>query len=336
MSANAAAIPGLSPETYRPHALHGADRIWTETNCSVDLYVEVVHATGQDPTAALGFTVTQDFEGDQFTFFKAPQGDLERLFGLEICELSLFDDLAGHVELQIGRGRLPLVEADAFFLPDTRDVSYRIDHSKTTVGINRIDREARRIEYFHNAGFFALEGEDYDGIFGLPGARAHKGLPLFPYTEYLKFHPDRRAADPLSDARALLAAHLGRRPHGNPLRAYGEAFPAHASDLVRRDPAYFHTYAFNTMRMVGSNFELLASHLGWLSAGGEPGLDGARAAALRIAEDAKAAQFKLARAMARSKYEPVMESIAQMAVSWDAVMDELDRWATGIETRAAA
>ena len=331
--ANATVIPGLDPASYRPHALHGATRIWPETNCSVDLTIEVVHALGGDPTAALGFTVTQDFEGDQFTFFKVPQADLEALFGIETCELSVFDDLGAHVALQIERGRLPLVEVDAFFLPDTRDVSYRTAHSKTTIGINRIDVAARRIEYFHNAGFFALSGEDFDGIFGVPGSREHQGLPLFPYTEYLKVRPDRAPRDIRATARGLLVRHLARRPVGNPIRAYAEAFPAHAVDLATRAPAYFHTYAFNTMRMVGSNFELLAAHLDWLD---EPGLAEPRTAAIKIAEDAKAAQFKLARAMARQKFEPVLETIDAMAGSWDAAMTGLDAWAAGAETRAAA
>src|SRR5690606_25052355 len=114
------AIAGLDPASYRPHRLHDPGRRWPQTNCYVDLLIEVMHATGHDPAAALGFTVAQDFEGDQFTFFKFPAADLQLLAGLDIQELAVFDRLETHALVQIERGRLPLVEVDAFFLPDTK------------------------------------------------------------------------------------------------------------------------------------------------------------------------------------------------------------------------
>jgi len=61
---------GIDPETYRAHALHSSERAWPETNCYVDLWIEVLASSGVAPEAMLGFTLTQDFEGDQFTFFK--------------------------------------------------------------------------------------------------------------------------------------------------------------------------------------------------------------------------------------------------------------------------
>ncbi len=74
-------FPGLDPETYSVHALHSQERMWPETNCYVDLWIEVLNALGLAPEAMLGFTLTQDFEGDQFTFFKVPLEDLEALYG---------------------------------------------------------------------------------------------------------------------------------------------------------------------------------------------------------------------------------------------------------------
>ena len=68
---------GLGPDTYKPHALHQPERMWPETNCYVDLWIETLHAFGSEPEAMLGFTLMQDFEGDQFTFFKVPLEDLE-------------------------------------------------------------------------------------------------------------------------------------------------------------------------------------------------------------------------------------------------------------------
>jgi len=315
-------IAGLDPQAYRRSALHDPARRWPETNCYVDLWIEAVHAAGFDPAAVLGFTLAQDFEGDQFTFFKMPTDDLARLYGIDVQELSIFDRLEGHVVEQARRGRLCLVEVDAFFLPDTRGVSYRQGHSKTTIGINAIDPVAKVLHYFHNAGYFALDGEDYDGLFR--GER-EGGLPLFPYVEFARFGLTAPARSLLDEARRLLAHHLTRRPQSNPLRAWAAQFEVHAADLAGRPPEWFHTYAFNTLRQVGANFELLGSHLTWLGAQGERDLGGAQAAAESIAETAKSMQFKLARAMARKKFDGLIEMIESMAVAHDEVLGTLRR-----------
>ena len=39
-------IARARPGTYRRHAIHGEDRIWAETNCYVDLWIELLHALG--------------------------------------------------------------------------------------------------------------------------------------------------------------------------------------------------------------------------------------------------------------------------------------------------
>jgi len=329
-----AAIAGLDPAAYRPHRLHDVERRWPQTNCYVDLLIEVLHATGHDPVAALGFTVTQDFEGDQFTFFKFPTADLQRLAGLDIQELAIFDRLETHLLAQIERGRLPLVELDAFYLPDTRGITYRIGHSKTTVGVNALDPQAKRMVYFHNDGFFALEGDDYDGLFGQWDGAEAGGLPLFPYTEYVKFEAAPPARDVVATARSLLSQHLSRRPKQNPLAAYAAVFGSHAEALSRRSPEYFHTYSFNTLRQVGSNFELLGDHLEWLGRNGQQGLEVAVEAAGRIAEGAKVMQFKLARAMARQRFEGLDTMLAPMVEAYDVIMTALDA-SMGVSARAA-
>jgi hypothetical protein len=329
------AIAGLDPAGYRPHRLHDAERRWPQTNCYVDLLIEVMHATGHDPVAALGFTVAQDFEGDQFTFFKFPSADLQLLAGLDIQELAVFDRLEAHVQGQIERGRLPLVEVDAFYLPDTKGITYRGGHSKTTVGINALDPAARRMHYFHNDGYFALEGEDYEGIFGQWDGVPAGALPLFPYAEFVKFDAGRAARDPVGAASGLLALHLKRRPKRNPLAAYAGVFGGHAEALAARSPDYFHTYAFNTLRQAGANFELLGSHLEWLARHGQVGLAEAAEAAGAIAEGAKVMQFKLARAMARRRFDGLAEAIQPMAAAWDTVMGILDARIAGVASKAA-
>lgn len=311
----AAVFAGANPETYRPHALHDAERMWPETNCYVDLWIEVLNAFGTAPEAMLGFSLTQDFEGDQFTFFKVPLEDLEALYGIRATELAIFDKVESHVATQIARGRLCLVEMDSFYMPDTRGVAYRQEHGKTTVAINRLDLEAKQLDYFHNAGFFRLEGEDFDGLFQLNNGP--DALPFLPYTEFAKF-PDKRPdeAHLRRAAKRLLAFHFGGRPTENPVAAFAKVFPKQVEAVADRPFGFFHKYAFNTLRQLGANFELAGSHLDWL------GLDGGDAAR-KISETAKSVQFQLARAVTRRKFDPLATALDPAIEAWDTLMADL-------------
>lgn len=321
-AAPAAVFPALSPDRHRPHALHAAERSWPETNCSVDLFVEVIAALGLPPEALMGFTVTQDFEGDQFGFFKIPTEDLEALAGIRLAELAIFDEPERHVAEQVARGRLPLVELDSFFMPDTRGVSYRSEHGKTTVGVNRIDLAARRMEYFHNGGYFALDGADFEGVWRTAERSAEQ--PFLPYAEFLKFGPAPDPAGLPARAAETLSRHLARRPADNPVRAFQARFAGQAAALYDR-PAFFHKYAFNTLRQLGANFELLGSMLEWLDAAGYGETEGAETDARAVAETAKVVQFQLARAVARRKADALPGQMEPAAEAWDRLMAKLDR-----------
>lgn len=314
------AIEGIDPATYPRHALHDAGRNWPETNCYVDLLIEVLSQRGHDPRAALAFTVAQDYEGDQFTFFKIPPADLAMLYGVEILELAIFDNLEEHVRVQLARGRIPMIEVDSYYLPDTRGITYRHSHSKTTIGINVLDSANRRIDYFHNAGYFSLDGEDFDALLRAP---QDNGLPLFPYVEFLKFGPTPSVHEQMEMSRTLLAHHLRRRPAQNPFTAWGEMIGADITRLIGRPPEWFHTYAFSTLRQAGANFELLASYLAWLQEHGDPALERARQAAEAIAGGTKLMQFQFARASARGKVPDVSDAIRQLATDYDIVLDSL-------------
>lgn len=304
------------PDGHDRHPLHRGERIWLETNCYVDLWIEALHARGLDPLAMLGFTVIQDFEGDQFTFFKVPLEDLETLYGLRVQELAIYDSVEAHVAAQLARapdGGLVLVEVDGFHLPDTRGTSYGTTHVKTTVGIVRIDPAARTMDYFHNAGFHRLEGADYEGV-----AAAAAG-PLFPYVEFVK------PAQPALEGRALMEAslallrrHLARRPAENPIAAYRAAFLEHLDRLLSRPMEYFHLYAFNLLRQLGANFELLGAHVHWLDGPAE-----AEEACRTIAEGAKAMQFQLARTVARRKAPDLSEGFDRMERAYDTALGAL-------------
>jgi len=316
-------LPG-DPLAYPRHQMHSGERHWPQTNCYADLWIEILHMLGTEPAAAFGFTVAQDFEGDQFTFFKPPLDDLEALYGLHVTELALYDDLIGHLEQQIARRRLVLIELDSFYMPDTQGISYRTSHGKTTIAVNRLDRAARQLDYFHNDGLHRASGEDFDGLLRLlPGQM--RDDTLFPYAEMVRL-PQHLPGDAAlrSTALRLLARHVARRPDANPVSAFRAVATAQAQALAERPSEIFHHYAFNTLRQLGANFELLATHLGWLGSTVD-GLDDAREAALRIAEGAKIAQFHLARAMKQKRFERFDASLADLATQHDIVSDVLAR-----------
>ncbi|WP_027171892.1 DUF1839 family protein [Methylobacterium sp. 10] len=300
------------------YPLHGSDRIWPETNCYVDLWIELLHGRGLVPEAMLGFTLRQDFEGDQFTFFKPPAGDIERLYGLSIQELAIFESLEAHAGVQVSRGCPVLVEVDAIHLPDTAGTTYGREHGKTTIGILGLDTGERELDYLHNAGRFRLGGADYAGIFG-PST-------LFPYAEFVK-----EIGPPLADgdlpraALDLLRHHRRFAPRANPVLAFRDALAARAEVLVQNPLSVFHGYAFNTTRQLGANFELLGSHLAWLESHGVAGMSAGSELAQKLAAEAKAFQFQLARAFGRRNATGLCQRLDGPAGTYDAVFAALYR-----------
>ena len=310
-----ACLPELTLETWRAHPLHAPERCWPETNCYNDLWIELLHALDLPVEAALAFTARQDFEGDQFSFTKFPLEDLETLFGLRVQELALYDPVEVHAERQMARGRMCLVEVDGFFLPDTGTAAYRTTHGKTTIGINRIDIPGRRLEYFHNAGYFALEGEDFDGLFApAPADR----MPFRPYVEFTTLTPLRRSPAELKTLAAqLFDLHWARRPRANPVRAFQQVFAEGAAALAGRPEQAFHDYAFHHLRVFGANFDLLAAGLAWLSDGADPRI----APCQTIAEVAKRLQFQLIRAVARRRFDDLPGALAPAVDAGDALAE---------------
>lgn len=299
----------LDASNYRRHALHAGERAWPETNCYVDLWIEALHAYGLEPLAGLAFTVATDFEADQWQFFKPPLSDLHTLYGVEVLELNIWRDLLDHVSVQLQRGRLVLVEVDAFYLPDTAGVSYRSAHTKTTIGIETLSREDKQLGYFHNAGYFALAGDDFDGLFG-----ALSAAPLVPYTEFGAIDAARalRGAPLSSASRLLLQRHIARMPADNPITRLWASFERELAWLREQPPTAFHAYAFATLRQCGACYELAASYLRWLSEQGTHDLVPAIEAYDALASQAKLLQFKTARAVVLQKpveFGPMFEAM---------------------------
>jgi len=310
-------LTGRNPDGYERHALHAAERSYLETNCYTDILIELLHAIGREPLAAMGSAVRMDFEGDQWTFFKPPPTDLEVLYGLDIHEMQPYRPLPEQARQQILQGRTLIVELDSWYLPDTATTAYRREHVKSSVVVEGIDPRSERMRYFHGTGLYELEGEDYRGVFRL--GREPSGDFLPPYTELARFDagPALEGADLRAAAAELTRGHLRRRPASNPFVRFGEQLVLDLPRLAEGDAGDYHAYAFATVRMAGSTFEALASHTRWLL--GEAGEEIEEPLA-EIVQACKVISFRLAR---RKPFDP-SETMAALAASWEQAMDRLE------------
>jgi Domain of unknown function (DUF1839) len=309
---------GLEPAAYRPHPLHAPERSYTETNCYTDILIEFLHACGNEPLAMMGCVLRVDFEGDQWTFFKPVPEQIERLYGVDIHEMQPYRPLPEQIAEQLARERTIIVELDSWYLPDTAATSYRREHVKSSVVAEAIDRNGERLRYFHGPGYYELAGEDYRGVFRLGRPFSDDVLP--PYTEIVRLDAGPAlSGDALrSAARELLATHLARRPGPNPFLRFGEQLALDLPRLLEGDHAAYHDYAFATVRMVGSAFEVGASHVDWLL--GEAGAL-VTSAMSRIVEGCKILSFKLAR---RREFDPE-PAIVELAQAWEESFAALER-----------
>jgi len=307
---------GADPLPHRAHPLHSTQRSYAEVNCYTDVLIELLHARGEEPLAAMGAALRVDFEGDQWTFLKPMPEDLERMFALDIHEMQPYRPIPWQALEQIAEGRMLIVELDSWYLPDASP-SYRREHLKSSVAIESIDPDGERMRYFHGTGLYELEGEDYRGVFRLGPTAAGDVLP--PYTELVRFDRGRalRGEALRAAARERLGEHLSRRPDSNPFLRYGQQLESDLERLLAGDEATYHAYAFATVRMAGSAFEVAGTHVEWVLG---PAAAAAAAALAQVVEGCKALSFRLAR---RRAFDP-RPAVSVMAEAWEEAMGQLD------------
>jgi hypothetical protein len=333
MSAASPVLAGLDAAYHRAHPLHASERIWAEKNCYADLWIELLHALGLEPHAVLPFVLALDFEGDQWTFFKPPLADLRSLYGIDVQELNVWRPVLDHAVEHLGRGRLLSLEVDSFWLPDTAGTDYRSQHTKTTIVLNALDVNARRLAYFHNAGYFELDGEDFARLFHLDGGTLPEWLA--PYAELI--HVDRVVRRSDTELRCLSAellhTHLAWRPVDNPIARFRARFEADLPALQQAGLARYHAWAFATVRQLGAAFELAALYLRWLHAGdaqadaamvADAGVHPSVAAFELIALQSKTLLLKSARAVNSGRAFDAGPLFAEMAQAWERGMAALE------------
>jgi hypothetical protein len=285
----------LDPTNYARSVLHAESCAWVEKNCYIDIWIEVIHALGLEPRAIVPFVVAVDFEGDQWTFFKPPHTELWDLYGIDVQEMNVWRPLLEHALEQLAAGKLISTEADAFWLPDTSGTDYRRQHTKSTIVLNDLDLQNRTLGYFHNAGYYRLEGEDFARTFRLDQPHDPTFMPLF--AELVRI--DRVIRRPASELVALSCdlwrRHLQRMPRNNPVRRFQERFERDLPAIQDKGLGHYHAWAFGTIRQLGAAFELAALNLKWLADHGTTGLEVATAACERISTANKTFILKGAR-----------------------------------------
>jgi hypothetical protein len=178
------------------------------------------------------------------------------------------------------------------------------------------------MQYFHNAGYFELSGEDFDRIFYMDG----KPDPhvLLPYVEVV--HLDRiRRPDPgelVKQAVDLAREHLARRPTTNPMPRFAGRLAADLQWIEDHGEAGFHPYAFATCRQCGASSELAAAFVDWLHDRDGGGLKTAADSYREISATAKSLQFALAR-VARGRKVELDGPFERMGRAWDQATDIL-------------
>ncbi len=320
-------IAGLDPAAYTRNVLHTDACVWVEKNCYVDIWIEVLHALGLEPRAILPFTAVVDFEGDQWTFFKPPHDELRDFYGLDVTELNVWRPLIEHAAEHLAAGKLISTEADAFWLPDTSGTDYRRQHTKSTIVLNDLDLDNRRLGYFHNAGYYSLEGEDFVRTFRLDMPHDPAFMPLF--AELVR--SDRRVARPTAQlVESSLNAwrrHLAHRPAGNPVRRFEARFNNDLPAIQAAGLAHYHAWAFGTIRQLGAAFELSARNLRWLQDNGQSGFGSAIESFEQLSNANKTFILKGARAANSKRPFDGSALFTEMADAWsrglDAVQERL-------------
>ncbi|HEX4452915.1 MAG TPA: DUF1839 family protein [Kofleriaceae bacterium] len=305
-------VLGLDAATYARHSLHADDRVWVEKNCYVDIWIELIHAVGCEPLAMLPFTLAIDFEGDQWTFFKPPHDELRDLYGIDCQELNCWRPLLEHAQEHLAAGKVISTEADAWWLPDVAGTDYRRQHTKSTIVVADLDVDARRLGYFHNAGYFTLDGEDFDKTF-----RLDLEMPFFAELVRLDRKVVRKPDELRELSRGLLRRHLARCPSENPIAKFAARFARDLPELQAKGLANYHAWAFATVRQLGAACELMARYLEWL------GEDPAIAHYDAISTGAKSFILKAARAVSSKKPFDASAMFAEWTAAWDNAIGSL-------------
>lgn len=314
-------IPGWSssPDTYVPHAIRrDSGNEWPETNCYSDLWIELLNGLGADPVPLLAFALGAEFEGDQWTFIKPAADDLGRLYGISVVELNLYRTLENHCWDVLARGNVPIMEVDAYYLPDATD-TYQRQHHKTTIAIVSMKSPATAT-YIHSGGYFSLSGLDYAAILA-GGPAPARPETLRPYVESARLggRDFVTAADAVEIASDISRKYIRRRPPENPVAVFEEWLQRQLVPMIQTERVRFDDLAFATFRQCGAAAYLGSRFLAWLAdATGDERIAAAAELHRKISLRVKRILLTLARDSARGGTTDQREAFRSLATAWAA------------------
>jgi hypothetical protein len=297
--------------------------LWPQKNGCTDQWIAFLHTLGLEPLAMLPFTVTADFIGDQWTFFRPPASELRSLYGIDVQELAVWRPLVEHAREHLRAGKLLNVEADAYWLPDTAGTHYRLHHEKTTVLMADLDLARERLGYFHASGYHALSGEDFRRVFRSQAGDDPAWMP--PFAEVVRIDRLLRHAEPdLAELSFdLLRRHFPWRPRSNPFSRFAARLAQDLPALRAQGPDHYRQWAFASVRQAGAAFELLAANLRWLASNGYLELAEPAAQFDAIGTANKTLMQKGAHAIASGRPLAADALLQAMAADWECGMGEL-------------
>ena len=177
-------------------------------------------ARGLTPEAMLAFTARLDFEGDQFTSSSRRSKMSRALYGFVTHELSVYEDLEGHLAGQCAR-RMVMVESDAFFPP----IRAACPWDRAVEDDDR--RQSRRPEgapyrLFPQRRLFPRQGEGLCRVYGILARKTD--------ARSCRLCRDRKADFPALTGRELRKRRVPARPSpasatGNPVGLSPRACP---------------------------------------------------------------------------------------------------------------
>ena len=124
-------------------------------------------------------------------------------------ELNVWRPLVEHAVEHLVERQARLDRGRRVLAPRHAGTDYRRQHTKTTIIINDLDVEGRRLGYFHNAGYFALEGEDFERTFRIGAPPDPTFMPFFAEMVRMDRVVRRAPGELRAMSRDLLCTHLG-------------------------------------------------------------------------------------------------------------------------------
>ncbi|MDO5619078.1 DUF1839 family protein [Kocuria sp.] len=315
--------PGLTVAGFTRHPLHAEDSLWSNTNCYLDVWIELLHGLGRSPEPLFAAAVAAETQVEQFEFLKIDHRDLEEVHGIRVGEYDVWQPLAEQVRTQMEAGNLMIVEADAYWLPDTRGISYGTEHTKTSIVPLHLNPAEQHLVYLHNEGLHELHGPDFDFVLG---EQRDRGIVPAPYVELVRL--DRLSAVSDDEARAhtvrLLGHHARRTGTENPAAHLMEVLRSRFDWLAETGMEGYHALCFETTRQLGV-VALLASEAVRFSRVEQ--LQPAADSYAAVSREAKALQFQLAR-VARGRRSASLETaMSSISDQWEQAATTVRAWA---------